>query len=104
MKSDEICDAYARKNVTLTVRLLNDGDVLIEGDSDALEFLGNFFLAHAREETCGRNIGPNSAGSALFTKDSTKGIYIHKIPCQHTQRRSDSQIEDSTQIARGDEV
>ena len=104
MKSDDICDAYARKNVRLTVRLLNDEDVLIEGDSDALEFLGNLFLAHAREETCGRNIGPNAAGSAFFTNDSTKGIYIHRVPCHHTQRRSATPIEDSSKTEPGDEA
>jgi hypothetical protein len=87
MKSDDICDTYARKNVRLTVRLLNDEDVLIEGDPDALEFLGSLLLAHAREKTCGRNIGPHAAGNAFFTKDSTMGIYIHRVPCEHTQRR-----------------
>jgi len=98
MNSDEICDAYARKNIKLTVRLLNDEDVLIEGDSGALEFLGNLFLAHAREETCGRNIGPNAAGNAFFTKDSTKGIYIHRVPCQHTQRRPAAPVEETSEI------
>jgi hypothetical protein len=70
--------------VKLTVRLLDDEDVLIEGASDALEFLGNLLLAQANDEICGRHIGPHTAGSRFFSDDSTKGIYIHRVPCDHT--------------------
>ena len=83
MKSDDICEEYADKNAKLTVRLLEDDDILIEGDSTALEFLGNLLLAHSTEKDCGRHIGPHTAGKVFFTPDSTKGLYIHRVPCDH---------------------
>lgn len=86
MKSDDICDEFAEKQAKLTVRLLEGNDVLIEGDSTALEFLGNLLLAHASEEDCGRHIGPHTAGSAFFSSESTKGIYIHRVPCGHSEK------------------
>ena len=86
MKSDEICEEYAQKEAKLTVRLLDDKDVLIEGNSTALQFLGNLLLAHAIESECGRNIGPHTAGSVFFTPEATKGIYIHRVPCEHSQQ------------------
>lgn len=82
MNTDDICEAYAEKGVKLTIRLLNDEDVLIEGTSDALEFLGNLFLAHAKDREDGRHLSPHSAGSVFFSSESTKGIYIHRLPCE----------------------
>jgi hypothetical protein len=81
MKSDDVCETYAKKKVKLTVRLLDDEDVLIEGTSEALEFLGNLLLAHAEEKEDGRHISPHAAGSIFFSPESTKGIYIHRLPC-----------------------
>ncbi len=77
MRSDDVCEEYAAKNVKLTVRLLDDEDVLIEGNSEALEFLGQLLLAHAAEEH-GRHLGPDGAGSVFFSRESTKGIYINR--------------------------
>ena len=81
MKSDEICEIYAGKKAKLTVRLLDDEDVLIEGTSDALEFLGNLLLAHVNDKEDGRHLSPYAAGSIFFSPESTKGIYIHRLPC-----------------------
>ena len=86
MLVDEICEAYARKNVKIAVRMVDDENdmVLIEGRAEALEFLGNLLLAHATGSDCGFQMAPNSAGEALFDRQSTLGIYIHRIPCVHT--------------------
>jgi hypothetical protein len=86
MRSDDICEEYADRGAKLTVQLLDDGDVLIEGDTIALEFLGKLLLAHAVENDCGTHIGPRTAGSVFFTSESTKGIYIHRIPCEHNKK------------------
>jgi hypothetical protein len=81
MKSDDVCETYAKKKVKVTVRLLDDEDVLIEGTSEGLEFLGNLLLAHAEYKEDGRHISPRAAGSIFFSPESTKGLYIHRLPC-----------------------
>jgi hypothetical protein len=81
MKSDDVCATYAKKKVKLTVRLLDDQDVLIEGTSEALEFLGKLLLAHAADKGDGFHLGPRAAGSIFFSPESTKGIYLHRLPC-----------------------
>jgi hypothetical protein len=81
MKTDDICDYYADKGIKLTVRLLDNETVLIEGKAEALSFLGKMLLAHAEEKEDGRLISPNSSGQVFFTKESTLGVYIHRIPC-----------------------
>jgi hypothetical protein len=86
MKSpDEICDDYSNKGVKLSVRQIEKDYILIEGDTDSLEFLGNLLLAQANfEKDCGLQIAPNGAGSSFFGKDSTFGFYIHRLPCKHS--------------------
>ena len=80
---DDICETYARKHVKVTFRPLEDDNevLLIEGDQQALEFLGKLFLSIASSEECGFQMGPMLAGSALFSKESTRGLYIHRLPC-----------------------
>ena len=82
---DEVCESYARRNAKITVRVLDEENdmILVEGDASSLEFLGNLFLAQARASDCGFQIAPNSAGKALFSPNSTLGIYIHRVPCMH---------------------
>jgi hypothetical protein len=96
MSSDDICATYARKRVKITVKILDDKDdmVLIEGNADALEFLGNLFLAQARSRDCGFQIAPHSAGQAFFSQHSRLGIYIHRVPCTHIDSRT-RRINDS---------
>lgn len=77
MKADDICEAYAKKGIKITVRLLDKETVLIEGAADGLLFLSKLLAAHVRENEDGRSLGPNDAGSVLFTEDSTLGLYIH---------------------------
>lgn len=87
MTTNEVCREYAEKGVKLTVRMLDaEGEeefVFIEGDSEALEFLGNLLLAQAKEEGCKRFLGPNTAGNIFFTPESTMGVYIHRLPCEN---------------------
>jgi len=88
MTSDQVCEKYAEAGVKITLKLLEeeDGFVLVEGDADALEFLGQLILSVAREDRgCSRQLGPKAPGSAFFTESSTKGIYIHRLPCEHSQ-------------------
>jgi hypothetical protein len=84
MTRDEVCASYAERNVKITCRLLDDDLILIEGDRDGLEFLGNLFLAQANDAcNCHDSLQPNGAGSAFFTAASNRGIYIHRLPCEH---------------------
>ena len=107
MSVDEICEAYARKNVKIALRMVDDHNdmILIEGRSDALEFLGNLLLAHARGTDCGFQIAPNSAGSSLFDHQSTLGLYIHRLPCVDTSpetlpTESESSLQDLKDLDR----
>ena len=63
---------------------LDRDTILIEGDAAALRFLGQFILAHSRAEKgdCHNGLHPREAGNAWFTKESTLGLYLHKLPCE----------------------
>ncbi len=79
---DSLCEKYANRNVKVSCKMLDDNTILLEGEREALEFLGNLLLAQARFELdCGFQIGPHGAGCALFTEESNMGIYIHRLPC-----------------------
>jgi hypothetical protein len=73
-----------RKRPKLTIQKLDKKTILIEGSAKALEFLGEFVLAHSRADTfdCGNGLDPKGAGSAWFTKESTLGFYLHRLPCR----------------------
>jgi hypothetical protein len=82
---DFICQVYGDKGIKMTVREVKqtDGMILIEGKRAALEFLGRLLLAQARSEDCGFQLSPRGAGRGFFGKASTKGVYIHRLPCRH---------------------
>jgi len=80
--TNEIFEISAHKRPKITVRKLDKGTVLIEGDSAALEFLGNLLLALAGSNEHSVQLSPNGAGSARFTRESTLGLYLHKLPCE----------------------
>lgn len=87
MKTDDICERYADKNVRLTLSLLDeeDGDppstVLIEGPARALRMLAELLIAVADEaENEGFSISPFGAGKAHFSVASKLGVYIHRLP------------------------
>ncbi len=87
MIPDKVCAEYAEKKgmKKIAIQVFKDEEadmVLIEGEAEALEFLGNVLLAQARfEKDCSFFIGPNTAGYGFFTKNSTHGLYIHRLPC-----------------------
>lgn len=86
MTPDKICEHFAQTGGKLTVKDL-DELVLIEGDPAALEFLGRLLIAQAQfERDCGFEISPAGPGMALFTKDSTRGFYIH---VKHAESRDE---------------
>lgn len=62
---------------------LDRDTILIEGDAAALGFLGQFILAHSRaaKDDCHNSLHPRGAGNAWFTKESTLGFYLHRLPC-----------------------
>ena len=86
MKSpDDICNEYYKKGVKLTVKNLDKDYILIEGDAKSLEFIGNLILSQAIfEKDCGFQIAPEGPGDAHFSDDSSLGIYIHRLPCEHS--------------------
>jgi hypothetical protein len=74
---DHVAREYIGKDVKLTVRDL-DELVLIEGEPEALEMLGRMILAQARfTRDCGFEMSPRGPGSAFFTAESTRGLYVH---------------------------
>ena len=83
--TNDVVRAYSkkRKRPRFTIMKLNRDTILIEGDAAALEFLGQFILAHSRayKDDCHIGLHPRGAGSAWFTKESTLGFYLHKLPC-----------------------
>jgi hypothetical protein len=89
---DDICARFAKKGMLKVALLPSDDDagdyILLEGSAEAYEFLGRLFLAHAKAHDCGFQISPKGAGSALFKKDSTFGLYLHRLPCDEKPRRS----------------
>src|SRR5438445_406576 len=72
-----------RKPPKLTMTKLDRDTILVEGDAAGLEFLGQFILAHSRadKDDCHSGLHPRGAGNAWFTRESTLGFYLHKLPC-----------------------
>jgi len=81
--SNEVIDRYSDPETKLTVQILDDSAVLIEGNANSLEFLANYILAYINDGWHSLNINPNGAGGDFFTSKSTHGIYIHILPCRH---------------------
>lgn len=78
LKPDAICKA-APKEVNLIVRMLDNETVLIEGNKTTLKFLATLFTSLSEADDNGFQLFPNGAGSSLFSKDSTLGIYIQRF-------------------------
>lgn len=83
---DEVSERFASRKVKLVVQEL-DGDpgrILIETDRAGFEFLGQLFLAHARTRLdCDFSLGPIGPGAAWFSAPSTRGFYLHRLPCTY---------------------
>jgi hypothetical protein len=88
MKPNDVIREYNKEKIVLTVKeLAGDPEtILFEGDAKALEFLGKLIIAQAQNrdnQGCTLQLSPNSAGSAYFSAESTKGILIHVLPCEY---------------------
>ena|SRR5712692_11263750 len=85
--TNDVFDTYARKKAKLTVQKLDRDTILLEGDRTALEFLGKLILTYARSDEHGVQFSPKCAGMARFTKESTLGFYLHRLPCTEGDAR-----------------
>lgn len=81
MSYDAVLQQLAKKNPKISVRHLDGKTILIEGNSNSLKFLGYLLLAHAEASDCGDQFSPDGARSRLFSKESTLGVYLHRLPC-----------------------
>ncbi len=79
MSPDQICETHAKKEIALKVWVEED-TVFLAGDTKSLIFLSELISAQANfQKDDGFAISPNDAGKIFFKKDSTHGIYIHRI-------------------------
>jgi len=80
---DNICELYSGKGVRLSLEVKAGGDgayLLVEGDTQSLEFLGNLILSQAQfRGDCGFQILPSGAGKAFFSRNDGLGLYIHRV-------------------------
>jgi hypothetical protein len=87
MKLNDVIDEYDKEKISITVREVagNPDMILLEGEPQSLEFLGKLIIAYARNrdsQGCASHISPNGPGSAYFSKESTKGLFMHVLPCE----------------------
>jgi hypothetical protein len=82
---DDVCGEHADRGVKVSISLLDEGMVLVEGDRASLEFLAAVIHAQAGYGAdCGFFIGPRGPGNAFFAAGSKLGIYIHRTgECTH---------------------
>jgi hypothetical protein len=80
MRTDDLCVEHADKGTKITVRALEEDVVLIEGNAEALGFLADLLRALGESNEDSRQIGPGMAGSALFSDQSTLGLYLSCVP------------------------
>jgi hypothetical protein len=83
MRPDDICAAYAKQKgmKKITLNITKEGDmVYFEGTPEALEFIGNLFIAQARyDKDCSFFLSPQNPGGMFFNKrKSTHGLYIQR--------------------------
>jgi hypothetical protein len=80
---NDVIDHYSKSNVQIRVKLLERTDVLIEGDAESFEFLANLILSSINGDQHSVTLSPKGVGSVWFKKGSTKGLYLHILPCRH---------------------
>ncbi len=86
-RPDDVCAVYTATGVRLRTADLGEGIVLIEGDADALQFLGKLLLAQAKyRPDCGFFISPKGPGHRFFERRSRYGFYIHRLPCTEERK------------------
>ena len=86
MNPDKVLLRYLRHRPKITIRVEKDF-VLIEGKNTALEMLGKVLIAQSKyDKDCGSQMSPKGAASKYFSKESTHGIYIHRLPCLNKKK------------------
>ena len=76
-----------KRKPRISVRKLDKKNVLIEGNSTGLKFLGILLTSLSEAHDCGEQWLLDGAGSKLFSTDSKFGIYLHRVPCAKTHRK-----------------
>lgn len=75
---DRMCEKYASTTSKITLRLLDSNTILVESDKRGLEFLGNLLICVSQTVGEGFQLSPDGPGSALFSRESGIGLYIHR--------------------------
>jgi hypothetical protein len=87
---DQASATFARSTDHLTLNLLDNETVLVEGTKQALLLLSNLIRAQAEYSAdCGFQISPAGAGSKIFSKAATLGLYIHRLPCNSHKKSNE---------------
>lgn len=81
ISTNDVFDEFSKRGARITVKELDSGTVLVEGDKIGLEFLASVILACAKGKDHSVQFSPTGAGARRFTKESTLGFYIHRTPC-----------------------
>ena len=84
LKTDRVCVRAANRGVRIRCQRMDSKTILVEGTEEGLKFLGKLLIAQAEDQiSCKKHISPNGPGSALFTRTSDAGLYMHRIPCEY---------------------
>ena len=79
-----------KRKPRISVQKLDKKNVLIEGNSTGLKFLGILLISLSEAHDCGEQWLLDGAGSKLFSTDSKFGLYLHRVPCwKETRRKHD---------------
>lgn len=90
MKPDDICEKYSERRIKILTKNLTKNIILIEGNSEALEFVGQLFLALSKsKEDCGFQISPSGAGKMFFKPSASKGFYIHRLHDKKSKNKTE---------------
>ena len=82
MTPEQLLDQFSDRGVQLNQHL-DDDTVLIEAEVSGVPIA---LVSGARQITRLRfQVGPSGAGSALFTDAANLGLYVHRVPCEHSE-------------------
>ncbi len=85
---EKLLENHSRSDSKLTVRTFTTHDdpketyALLEGDKKALKFLADLIYEHLASDACNFSMHLKSAGSAHLNRQSSVGLYIHRLPCE----------------------
>jgi len=96
---NEVCEVFCERGVSLrleartyeleTSEELAQEYIIIEGNAEALRFLGELLVAQATfPNDCHCFIHPSGPGSVFFGDGASCGVSIHRLPCEHGDLRN----------------